>query len=661
MQRRHARLARLVLPALVAASPLAADVRLPALLSDGAVLQQQSDCPLWGRAEPGETIRVEASWTDAVALAVADADGRWRTTIATPAAGGPHVLTFRGNDVVTVSDVLVGEVWICSGQSNMEWTLGPGVGDGIADHERLVAQADFPRIRLFDVANRSALAPADDCEGSWRACSPDTARTFSAIGYLFGRALHLELDVPIGLVSSCWGGTKVEAWTSAQALRATRWFGAELDRVVAARSDPASIDVRPLQEAWWRAFEEREPGLRERWERAELDDASWAGAPVPAPHSASGLGDHDGATWYRTRVDVPAAWAGEELRLELGPIDDADLCWWNGEPIGSTRTGGWRQPRSYAVPAAAVRAGSNVLALCAIDVLGEGGFVGAPEQHALVRPSTDERIALAGTWRRRPSASLVELGAFPFHTWFTQNTPSALYNGMLAPLAPWAIRGAIWYQGESNLREARRYRTLFPALVADWRRAFGRGDFPFYYVQIAPFAYPHDEGHAAELREAQTSALTVANVGMAVTMDVGEPYDIHPLDKEPVAERLARIALAETYGRADRPWQSPLPAGHAVDGASVRIAFEHCAGGLVARGGALTCFTVAGADRVFHAAEARIAPGGHALVVSSPAVPAPLAVRFAWGAADEPNLFNSAGLPAPSFRTDDWERPGENR
>jgi len=446
--------------------------KLPAFFSDHMVLQRETKVPLWGTAAPGERLEISPEWRHAPPLVVsADAEGRWRVELETPASIGPWMIRIVSpGGTLVLNDVAVGEVWLASGQSNMEWTLGPGVGNGVEGWEEAVNASHDPWLRFFGVENAVARAPERDVRGRWVPSEPASAPAFSATAYFFAHALRRELDVPVGVITADWGGTPAEAWTSLDGLENFPEFFEAL---------------------------------------AGLD--------------------------YQSN--------------SVGP-----------------------------------------------------------------------------------------------------NTPSALWNGMIAPLVPFGIRGAIWYQGEANCGRADQYRTLFPALIQDWRRAFGRGDFPFYFVQIAPFAYDGDTGQAARLRDAQSLALAVPSTGMAVTMDIGNPADIHPLKKREVGERLALWALAKSYGKKVES-SGPLYRAMAVVGSSIRIEFEH-AQGLTSHDEPVRHATIAGADRVFHPAEARIE--GEVLVVSSPDVKEPVAVRFGWGAADMTNLWNAAGLPASSFRTDDW-------
>lgn len=633
-------------------------MRLPALMDDGMVLQRGTQARVWGWAAPGETVTVTPSWSEVAATTAADAGGRWEVMLATPMdAPGPHRIRIAGAVATrTLEDVLLGEVWVCGGQSNMEWTLGPGVGNGVSGGAAAAAAADWPDVRWFDVPNEVAMAPAEDCGGAWQRCTPQTAPGMSAVGFFFGAALRRELPgVPIGLIGCNWGGTVAEAWMSEEALAAHGGFDAEIARLRAARAEGADLaaSLAQLQRAWWDAMAERDPGSRALWNRADLDDSAWDEVQLPGGWSGA-LAEHDGVVWYRKTVTIPAEWVQRDLVVELGPIDDCDTFWADGQRWGATHEdGAWQTPRRYRINSKLVDDTQLVLALRVTDTGGAGGLFGAPEAMRLYRQNHPEHaVPLAGPWKTMRGASLAELGAFPRRSWLHANFPAALHHGMLAPISRYAIRGAIFYQGESNVGRWEQYRSLFPAMVRSWRAAWGQGEFPFYWVQIAPYAYGAGE-KLARLREAQTMALAaIPHGGMAVTMDVGDPRDIHPLEKRAVGERLARWALAGPYGREGLEVSGPLLRSHEARGAEMILHFDHAAGLQALGGAALAHFTLAGADRVFHAAEARIE--GATVVLRSAAVPAPVAARYCWGETDAGSLANGAGLPAPSFRTDDW-------
>ena len=629
---------------LLALLPLAAQdtLRLGSPFTDHMVLQRETRAAIWGAARPGEAVSIETSWDGAWTVARADAEGLWSAELVTPRAGGPHRIEVKSDskESVTLEDVLVGEVWVCSGQSNMEWPM-TAIDDAAAE----IAASDHPRIRLFDVAHAVALEPQRWCEGTWRAATPETVQRFSAVGLLFGRALEAQLDVPIGLIGTNWGGTPAEAWTSAETLRARfPSFDATLDRVDEALANPgAEPSLSEQQARFWTRVEQAGPI------ESSFEPTVWERIELPATFASVERADFDGCLWFRREVRLSSDWLGEDVVLELGPVDDMDRTWFNGELIGRSDRGGlWNTPRSYTIPAGLLREGTNTILVAAVDTGGVGRVGNADHAMRLVRGEAN--LAVDGTWSWSAGASMQELGGWPARGWYHQNSPSSLSNGMLAPLIPYAMRGAIWYQGESNRPRAAQYRTLFPAMITDWRTRWGRGDFPFYFVQIAPFAYGGDTGQAAELREAQLLTTALANTGMAVTMDIGSPADIHPRNKQDVAKRLARLALRETYGK-DVLAYGPTYRAMDVEGDAIRLSFDH-ANGLRTDGEPLRTFTIAGADRVFHEAQATIQ--GSTIVVRSDAVREPVAVRFAWGAADQPNLWNAAGLPSSSFRTDDW-------
>ncbi|QOJ13420.1 MAG: beta galactosidase jelly roll domain-containing protein [Planctomycetia bacterium] len=625
-----------------------ADVRLPAVLSDGMVLQQRAEARLWGWADPGETVAIKPSWPDAVpASATADAAGRWRVTLPTPPAGGPFEIAIRGKNEVTLRDVLIGEVWICSGQSNMEWPIGRVRGaPGIDNFEAEIAAADYPRIRLFHVERARADAPLDDVKGRWQPCSPRSVAEFSAVGYFFGRRLHRELDVPIGLVQSAWGGTEIELWTSRDAMRAQPEFREAIDRL------PQDQKIHEADHAEWRLkFEALDAGWN-RWHDPGIDDSSWT------PVRNLGLWDEalanfDGVVWYRATLDLPPEWRDLSARVELGAIDDEDITWLNGERIGAS-SGAFTQ-RVYAVPPGVLKPGVNRLVVRVRDRGWHGGFRLAPNQPALVAEAGG--LVQPTQWRYKIGLDQKDAPREPAAI---VREHSTLYNAMIAPLAPLRIRGFIWYQGESNVVRARQYRAAFPAMIRDWRSAFGDDALPFHFVQIAPFEYGGLLANAslapgcasAELREAQALALELPHTGMVVTSDItSNVRDIHPANKQDVGARLAGLALADPYGRklvhsGPRFREANREAG----GIRIRL---HDSDGLKTRDGTeLSGFVAAGEDREFVPAVAKIE--GSELLVRAADGREIVAVRFGWCDACIPNLVNGAGLPAAPFRTDTW-------
>ncbi len=644
----------LLLPGLLAAlaPSLLADVRLPALISDHMVLQQDATVNVWGWAEADEKVEVSASWSKQVLKTQADKMGRWEVKLKTPSATGPQRLVIRGNNEIELQDILLGEVWVCGGQSNMEWTLANCAP--LYETER--SSANHPNIRLFDVPRQVSATPVLDSAGEWRVATTENLNRFSAVGFFFGRELSDKLDVPVGLISCNWGGTLAEAWTSERVLRRWTDFHRDLDNVatIAADADAFKGSEQQRMAEWWKQLGSIDEGSRLGWHAKDFDSSSWGLMEIPNNWTATSAARHDGIVWLRRKFQAPEGVEGKALLLELGPIDDMDTTWVNGVRVGGHEEAGHHTTlRRYAVPAGVVVPGENTLAVRVLDTGGPGGLTGEAHQVFIRAGEQDRPLPLNGRWDFAIGASMSDLPAWPRPSVLHANTPTALSNGMLSSITDFSIRGAIWYQGESNCRKAQLYEELFPGMIADWRARWGQGSFPFYFVQIAPFNYGNDTGQAAHLRDSQRKTLAVANTGMAVTLDIGNPVDIHPKNKLDVGQRLALWALAKTYEQPIDVWSGPLYRSIQVEGKGLRVQFDSAGNGLAARDGKpLTHFQVAGEDRVFHPAQASL--DGTSLLVASEAVAAPMAVRFAWGAADQPNLMNSEGLPASSFRSDDW-------
>jgi sialate O-acetylesterase len=611
--------------------PMSDELKLPAVFTDHMVLQREMPIPVWGWAKPGSTVSVELAGDRAEAIA--DANGEWMVRLSARGLGGPLELVVRsGGSTIRRSNILMGDVWVCSGQSNMEWTM-----EMIKDVSADIAAADFPQIRLFSVARKSSAKPLDDVNGKWVVCTPQTVATFSAVAFYMGRELHASQGVPIGLIATSWGGTVAEAWVPREALAASPRLAYFIDRIVAV--EPAER-TEPWEDPGNKGF-----GLG--WADTNHDESEWKPMKLPTPWEWAGL-PIDGAVWFRRTVDVPADWAGKDLELSLGAIDDFDTTYWNGQEIGQTGMeieGWWMHPRKYVVPGSLVRPGRNVIAARVFDRMGSGGFVGKTEEMSLSRSgSSTGAISLAGEWLYRIELSLAPIGGI-------HPSPTTLWNGMVEPLVPFAIKGAAWYQGESNADRAVEYRDLLKVLIRSWRKEWGQGDFPFLIVQLANFRPRLDEpgeSTRAELREAQAMALELPNTGLAVAIDIGEGDDIHPKNKLDVGRRLALAARRVAYGE-DIAFSGPVYAGHTIEGNAIRVQFRY-AKGLHARGGEPGRFAVAGDDGKFFWATAKI--DGESVVVHSPQVSQPVAVRYAWEDNPPANLFNEAGLPMVPFRTD---------
>ncbi|HEX2949385.1 MAG TPA: sialate O-acetylesterase [Armatimonadota bacterium] len=621
------------------------------LFCDNMVLQRDLADPIWGWTEAGKVVTV--AMNGKTAKATADADGKWMAKIGPFKAGGPFTLTVSGSQTVTLKNVMVGDVWICSGQSNMQ--MGIGIA-GNAQQE--IANANYPNIRLFSVPNTIAYEPMQTVNSQWQICTPQSIATagswggFSAAGYYFGRYLHQQLNVPIGLIHTSWGGTIAEAWTSKEALQTMPDFQTPLAQFAQFVEDQkqASYNFSDRINEW---YKKNDIGSTD-WGTPTFDDTAWKTAAQPQLWEQNILPNFDGIVWFRKEINLPADWSGKDAVLHLGTIDDFDTTMVNGVQVGSTYA--YNQPRNYKIAGSILKPGKNIIAVRVLDTGGGGGFYGDPALMKLEVAGAPQiaPIALNGNWKYQVSANLAKLPSPPQQLSKNPNVTTVLYNGMIAPLVPFGIKGAIWYQGESNASRGKQYQTLLPTMINDWRTRFGVGDFPFLVVQLANYmdtpAQPVESAWA-ELREAQTlTAKRMKNVGLAVTIDIGDPKDIHPKNKQEVGRRLGLAALAIAYGQK-LEYSGPIYRSMEVKGNTIRVSFDHLGGGLVAKDNEkLIGFAIAGADKKFVWADAVI--DGDTVVVSSPQISNPVAVRYAWGNSPLCNLYNKAGLPASPFRTD---------
>lgn len=634
---------------------VSAKISLPECFTDRMVLQQQIDAPIWGKADPNQKVKVTTSWDKKTYTIHADAEGKWIVNVATPQAGGPYSIVISDGRELKLNNVLIGEVWFCSGQSNMEMPLA-GWGK-IADYEAEIAAADFPDIRLLQVQKATDTQPADQFttdKGGWQVCSTATIAEFSSVAYFFARDLHRNLKVPIGLIHASWGGTIAEAWTSGRSLKEMPYFKETVQKM-------ETYSNEELIQAYTKQIEERNAKIASAdkgivnhipvWAAVEYPDTDWKEMPLPTLWEDSQLPNMDGIVWFRKTIEIPVSWAGKDLQLHFDAIDDNDITYFNGQEIGSKE--GFDQPRNYTIPGKLVKAGKAVITVRVTDTGGGGGIYGNAANLAIgLSGNSAGRIALAGNWKYEVTVDLKDFPAKPYSP-YESNRPTVLYNAMVYPLIPYGIQGAIWYQGEANVERAAQYKELFPLLIRDWRQAWNR-NFPFYFVQLANYmarTSTPQESVWAELREVQLQTLNLENTGMAVTIDIGDADDIHPKNKQEVGRRLALIARANTYSQP-LPFSGPLYAGYTLEQNQIRIHFENAQGLRSSDGKSLTGFAIAGSDRRFHWAEAKIE--GNEVVISAPVVKYPVAVRYAW--ADNPacNLTNTGGLPASPFRTDNW-------
>jgi sialate O-acetylesterase len=639
------------------------------LFTDHMVLQRDASDPIWGWTTPGAKVTVNMNGKSATATA--GADGKWLAKIGPIPAGGPFELTIAGPETVKLTDVLVGDVWICSGQSNMEMGI-----QQVKDAPHEIETADYPQIRLFtvpkNVSNKplSVFGPLHDGKPAWQdgmtkwlVCTPKNVLVgawggFSAAGYFFGRDLHHDLKVPIGLIHTSWGGTVAEAWASGEALETMADFKPAVEQL-RAELTPATTVQRPSRyatqmEQWYR---KNDPGSAggDEWAGPSFNDTDWKTMKLPTHWEEAGLPDYDGVVWFRKEIEVPANWVGQGLALHLGPIDDRDTTFFNGTKVGAQDV--YNIPRNYPIPGKLVHAGKNTIAVRVLDTGGAGGIWGQQDEMKLESSGAKNvSVSLAGDWRFRDSLPLSKAATpppSPPAAGTNPNVPTVLYNAMIAPLVPFAIKGAIWYQGESNAGRAVQYRTLLPTMIRDWRTRFEVGEFPFLIVQLASFqdTKPQPaESSWAELREAQSlAAKTVGHSATASAIDIGEAKDIHPKNKQEVGRRLALAARAIGYGE-DVEYEGPTFKSMEIQGSRAILRFDHIGGGLDAKDGPLKGFAITGPDGKFVWGEATI--DGDTIIVSSAKIDHPAAVRYAWADNPAANLYNKAGLPANPFRTD---------
>lgn len=652
-----------------------AEIKLPSLFSDHMVLQRDRKVPIWGVGERGETIQIE--FGGMTAKTVVDEKGRWLAHLPNLKSGDIQSLRISGSkskNTVTLSDVAVGEVWICSGQSNMQWSL-----DGVENASEAVAASNNPQIRLFNIPPTPSQSPATDVVATWQVSSPESAARFSAVGYFFAAKLSSQLNVPIGMIQSAVGGTPAEAWTPTDALQdnpiyedqlearrnAVKMSDEELkaavDKIEAAwklKVDPLLMDVSSPEAAWF------DPAVTL---------SGWTDVQVPgAVDTQLGL-KIEGSFWVRKTFEISADDAAHPAILHLGRVDDFDFTWVNNKLVGKAgreNPKAWETPREYPLPVGTLKAGTNVVIVRVIDQFMEGGFTSSPS--ILKVETASGSIPLAGAWQAKLETDIGRKPPMPGNNWSI--LAGMLYNGMIAPLVPYEFRGVIWYQGESNSGRASQYRRLFPLMIETWRKAW-KSDFPFYFVQLANFNVPLTEpaeSNWAEIREAQMMTLSLANTALAVTIDIGEAKDIHPKNKQDVGDRLAAIALARDYGK-QVPHSGPLFESMKISEGRAYVKFTETAGGLVARPlppaykvntarqqtaplvrnsptSELEGFAICGEDKKWTWASAKIE--GDTVIVWSDQVHVPVNVRYAW--ADNPfcNLYNGAGFPASPFRTD---------
>jgi sialate O-acetylesterase len=623
-------------------------VRLPKLISNGMILQREANVNIWGWASAGEKISID--FINKTYKIIADEKGNWNVMLPKLKAGGPFEMQIKASNIITVKDIMVGDVWVCSGQSNMELPMSRVSWNYPGEIEH----SENKYIRQFIVPDKYDFnePEKDFSDGAWKSASPENTPDFSAVAYFFAKEIYNKYKVPIGLINSALGGSPVESWISENTLKE---FPNYYNEALMFRD--ASL-IRKIEDAdnaranaWYSLLWKIDEGYKDPqnvWYEPSLNDADWLTTKVPGYWADTELGYKNGVVWFRKKVDIPSSVAGKPAKLILGRIIDADSVFVNGVFVGTTSY--QYPPRRYNITKDLLKEGENSIVIRVISNIGKGGFV--PDKQYEIVSGTDT-IDLKGEWRFKLGAEMPPLASQTFIRW----KPLGLYNAMIAPLINYKIKGVIWYQGESNAERPWEYFKLFSAMINDWRTNWNEGNFPFLFVQLPNFMEAKkepSESNWALLREAQLKTLSLPETGIAVAIDIGEWNDIHPLDKKDVGKRLALAAQKVAYGDKEVVSSGPIYRSMKIEGNKIILSFYNIGTGLMAKGNSeLKCFAIAGEDSQFVWAKAKIE--GDKVIVWNDKIANPVAVRYAW--ADNPegaNLFNKDGLPASPFRTDKW-------
>jgi len=623
-------------------------VCLPKVISDGMVLQRDAEIKIWGWAAEGEKISIH--FIDSTYNTTANDKGDWNIRLPKLKAGGPYEMNINASNSISISDIMIGDVWICSGQSNMELNMqrvSPLYGAEITNSENAY-------IRYFEVPDKYNFnSPQKDLpSGKWKKANPEDVLSFSAVSYFFGKELYDRYKVPVGLINSALGGSPAESWMSEEGLKEFPEHYNEAQRF----KDSTLIqqiqnEDRTRINTWYSQLRQIDEGYKnpeKPWYSPEYNSSDWSTMKIPGYWANESLGFVNGVVWFRKEINIPVSMVGKPVQLNLGRIIDADSAFVNGIFVGTTSY--QYPPRRYHIPPEVLKEGKNIIVVRVINSWGKGGFAEDKPYELVVDNDT---IGLKGEWQYKLGAKMEPLRGETFIRW----KPLGLYNAMIAPLLDYKIKGVVWYQGESNAGRPVEYRNLFPALIKDWRKNWKQGDFPFLFVQLPNFmeAKPEpSESNWALLREAQLKTLSLPNTAMVVAIDIGEWNDIHPLNKKDVGKRLALAAQKVAYGDDEVVYSGPLYKSMTVEGNKTILTFTSIGSGLMAKGGEqLKNFAICGTDKKFVWANAKIK--NNKVIVWSDKVENPMAVRYAW--ADNPegaNLYNKEGLPASPFRTDEY-------
>lgn len=629
-----------------ASSLLKAEVIVAGVFGDNMVIQRDEPVKVWGWADKNE--RIEVAFNGQKLTTTASRNGEWQVTLRPMAFGGPYNLVVKGKkNSVEYKNILIGDVWLCSGQSNMEWPL---LNTNNALEE--IKKADYPLIRSLNIPANIDIIPHTDVDAKWEICSPETAGDFSAVAYYYARDIYTQTGIPVGIINSSWGGTIIQTWMSEPSYNSLIPEVRTKDNPELTKSIRDYVKKHSDGIDGFKEFIANDRGMIEKWYDKSANVSTWHEMKIPQEWSTTSLASVDGMVWFRFEIILPENAAGKQATLHLGKIDDNDITWINSREVG--RTTGSTQNRVYNIPEGVLKAGSNIMAVRVTDDMGPGGFTSQADDLMLeIHDTENMQYPLSGIWKYNTSIINEDFHKINIGP---NSLNSLAYNSMINPLISFRIRGAIWYQGESNVDEAYAYRTVFPALINDWRNKWGY-EFPFYWVQLVNCMGKDKspaESQWAELREAQTLTLSLPKTGQAVIIDVGDSYDIHPLNKKEVGRRLALVALNQSYGK-DNIYSGPTFKAMEKNGNKFVLSFNTYGSELRVSNkyGYIEGFSIAGNDKIFRWAKAYLKD--NKIEVWNDEIKDPVAIRYGWGNNPDINLFNSEGLPVAPFRTDNWK------
>lgn len=635
------------------------DINLPCFFGDNMVLQRQKPIKVWGTAVSQKIFTIQ--FRGERQKVKPDVSGKWEAVFKPAEAGGPYEMAFSGDSSFTLKNILIGDVWFCSGQSNMEMRVLASFNAGYE-----LRHANVPEIRNFNVnGNLSSTPLANILPSQWQIATPDNAAFFPATAFFFAKYINQWEKVPIGLIHDSWGGTVIEAWTGMESLTTHPDYKEKVDKLIATRNTSESFDtllrkseIANLQ--WQKNIESIDQGYLGKWQLPDFEPKGWDTLIAPGYWENQGLKDFDGVVWMRKEVYIPSSMATKNLVVNLEILNNTDHTFFNGVQIGSVQ---WAMGRRiYYVPANLIKEGKNVIVVRVANTHGDGGFDSKNASDLRIQEVVESDhpliVPLSGEWLYKPSLPATQIPKQPV-TRANNAVPSSIYNAMVAPFADLGIRGFLWYQGESNSWRAWQYRSLFPLMINDWRKQFNQGDLPFLFVQLSGYGALKElpvESSWAELRESQAMALSLPQTGMAVTYDIGNPYDVHATNKQEVGRRLAIEAEKLVYGKTTLQ-TSPVYKSMRINGNKIYLQFTNSDKGLISKNGELKGFAIAGADKKFVWAKAIIQ--GNEVLVWNDQTYTPVAVRYAWTASPlesyGANLYNKDDFPASPFRTDDWD------